>query len=136
MKPLSIRRLTPGERGLAAEMFGSGLDATRVRLLALPIWDRAFVPGPRLMVWPAASAPHDFADAPLRLQAVFIHELTHVWQAQNGVRLLRAKIRAGDRPSSYAYDLSGEHAFLSGRGGIAPYGPERYAQLRASWRKA
>lgn len=152
MKPLAIRRLTPGERALAAEMFGNGLDAGRVRLLALPVWDRAFVAGPRLMVWAANSALNDFANAPLHLQAVFVHELTHVWQAQNGVRLLLAKIRAGDRPSSYAYDLAGdpdfsalnieqqamvvEHAFLSARGGTAPYGPERYANLRSSWRKA
>jgi hypothetical protein len=152
MKPLTFRRLTPGEWALAAEVFGAGLDAARVRLLALPVWNRAFVAGPRLMIWPAKSAPSDFSDAPLHLQAVFVHELTHVWQAQNGVRLLLAKIRAGDGASSYAYDLAQEpdfnalnieqqamvveHAFLSARGERAPYGPERYARLQPSWRKA
>jgi hypothetical protein len=154
MKPLSLRRLTAGERALAAEVFGDGLDAGRVRLLALPLWSRAFVAGPRLMVWPAKAARTDFASAatPLRTQAVFVHELTHVWQAQNGVRLILAKLKAGDRPASYAYDLAGdpdftalnieqqamvvEHAFLAERGQSAPYGPERYARLRTSWRKA
>lgn len=152
MRPLALRRLTPGERALAAEVFGAGLDAARVRLLALPAWDRAFVAGPGLMVWPGRTAPADFSDAPLRLQAVFVHELTHVWQAQAGVRLLLAKLKAGDRPSAYAYDLSQdpefaalnieqqamvvEHAFLADRGLEAPYGPERYARLRPSWRKA
>ena len=151
MTPLTVRRLTPGEWALAVEVFGEGLDAARVRLLALPVWDRAFVAGPSLMVWPARSAATDFGDAPLRLQGVFVHELTHVWQAQNGVSLLVAKIRAGDRASSYAYDLAGEpdfnalnieqqamvveHAFLSAHGERAPYGPERYARLQPSWRK-
>lgn len=152
MKPLATRRLTLGERALAGEVFGAALDASRVRILALPVWNRAFVAGPGLMVWPARAAPADFADAPLRLQAVFVHELTHVWQAQNGIRLILAKIRAGDRAESYAYDLTGdpdfsalnieqqamvvEHAFLAERGAAAPYGAERYASLRPCWRKA
>lgn len=154
MKPLSLRRLGPGERALAAEVFGLGIDPGRVRLLALPVWDRAFVAGPGLMVWPARSALADFAsaDTPLGLQATFVHELTHVWQAQNGVGLLLAKLKAGDRAASYAYDLAGdpdftalnieqqamvvEHAFVAARGGSAPYDTERYAYLRPSWRKA
>ena len=153
MPPLSTRRLTAGERGLAAEMFGAALDPDPVRLLALPVWRRAFVAGPRLMVWPARAARPDFAapDTPLGVQAVFVHELTHVWQAQNGVALLRAKLRAGDGASAYAYDLAGEpafaslnieqqamvveHAFLASRGGRAPHGAETYARLSAEWRR-
>ena len=154
MKPLSVRRLTVGERGFAVEMFGHGLDPDRVRILAVPIWSRAFVAGPRLMVWPAAGARTDFAAAgtPLAVQAVFVHELTHVWQAQHGALLLLSKIKAGDRPSSYAYDLAVgpeftrmnieqqamvvEHAFLASRGGAAPHPPELYASAQANWRRA
>lgn len=152
MKPLTFRRLTEGERALAAEMFGAGLDAARVRLLALPVWRRGFVAGPRLMVWPARSALRDFStpETPLRTQAVFVHELTHVWQAQNGISLLLAKIRAGDRPSSYTYDLEAaefpqmnieqqamivEHAFLSSRGGMAPHPKQAYASRAGHWRR-
>jgi hypothetical protein len=151
MKPLALRRLTPGERALAAEMFGSGLDAARVRLLALPVWNRAFVAGSRLMVWPVRTVWRDFSEAPLRTQAVFVHELTHVWQAQNGVRLILAKLKAGDSAASYAYDLGEspefnalnieqqamvvEHAFLASRGAAAPHGPEAYAKVRSAWRK-
>lgn len=152
MKPFALRRLTSGERAIAAEMFGEALDAARVRLLAIPVWNRAFVAGPGLIVWPAAAAPSDFAapDVPLRSQAVFVHELTHVWQAQHGVSLILAKLRAGDRPSSYAYDLTAgpafadlnieqqamvvEHAFLASRGGRAPHPAELYANARSNWR--
>lgn len=154
MKPLRLRRLTQGERALAAEMFGAGLDADRVRILALPAWSRAFVAGPRLVVWPAARARDDFAapDVPLRVQGVFVHELTHVWQAQHGVPLLLAKIKAGDGAAAYDYDLSGgreftamnieqqamvvEHAFLASRGGETPHPAPLYAEASAHWRRS
>ncbi|HYG27836.1 MAG TPA: hypothetical protein VD906_13125, partial [Caulobacteraceae bacterium] len=153
MKPLALRRLTAGERALAAEMFGAALDAGRVSVLALPLWSRAFVAGPGLMVWPARTARPDFAsvDTPLSVQAVFMHELTHVWQAQHGVSLILAKLKAGDSQASYAYDLAEgpefqamnieqqamvvEHAFLASRGARAPHAPELYAQARAHWRR-
>ena len=151
MRPLTLRRLTAGERGLAAEMFGAGLDAARVRILAIPLWKRAFVAGPGLIVWPAAGAARDFAAAPLRQQALFVHELTHVWQAQHGISLLLAKLKAGDSPASYAYELTGdadftrlnieqqamvvEHAFLAARGARTPYPGDLYARAQAAWRR-
>lgn len=152
MTPLSIRRLTPGERALASEVFGAGLDSRRVRILALPAWSRAFVAGPQLIVWPARGAWTDFATAPLAAQATFVHELTHVWQAQRGVRLLLAKIKAGDSDAAYAYDLTGErsfsemnieqqamvveHAFLAARGAAVQHPPELYARVQSHWRQA
>ena len=152
MRPFAVRPLTAAERALAAEVFGAGLDAARVRILALPVWSRAFVAGPGLIVWPARTAPRDFADAPLGRQATFVHELTHVWQAQNGVHLLLAKIKAGDSDAAYAYDLERdpefmrlnieqqamvvEHAFVASRGGATPHPAARYAEARANWWKA
>jgi hypothetical protein len=152
MRPFAVRRLTPGERALAAEVFGGALDAARVRILAVPVWRRAFVAGPRLMVWPAAAAPLDFAAAPLARQAVFVHELTHVWQAQCGVFLPWAKIKAGDGARAYAYDLERgpgfarlnieqqamvvEHAFVASRGGQTPHPAELYAEASGNWRRA
>lgn len=49
--------------------------------------------------------PTDASKAALALQALLIHELVHVWQAQQGVNLLVAKIRAGDNAASYRYPL-------------------------------
>jgi hypothetical protein len=147
-----LRRLTAGERTLAHEMFGAAINPARVRILAIPAWNRAFVAGPGLIVWPRRSLAADFAAAPLHLQAAFVHELTHVWQAQNGVGLLRAKLRAGDGAAAYAYDLDlqpdfarlnieqqamvVEHAFLSSRGAATPHPRSRYAELSAAWRGA
>ena len=146
------RGLTAGERRLAEETFGGGIDAGRICLLAIPYWRRAFVAGPSLMVWPRAGLWPDFADpaTPLVVQGVFVHELTHVWQAQNGVQLLWAKLRAGDKASSYAYDLDSggafaqlnieqqamvvEHAFLASRGAEVPHALERYAAVSSAWR--
>jgi hypothetical protein len=152
MRALTLRALTAAERELASEMFGAGLDAARLRLFAIPIWDRAFVAGPRLIVWPARSAPADFGTAALALQASFVHELTHVWQAQRGVFLPLAKLRAGDSAASYAYDLTSgpgfarlnieqqasvvEHAFLASRGVQTPHPARLYAEIASQWRGA
>ena len=151
MKPFGIRSLTPGERALTFEVFGAAVDCDRVRILTQPIWPRAFVAGPSMIVWPGRAVRADFADAPLSTQAVFVHELTHVWQAQAGVRLLRAKLRAGDSAASYAYDLDQEadfaalnieqqamvveHAFLAARGASTPFSADRYAAVAAGWRR-
>jgi hypothetical protein len=152
MKPLQLRPLGAAERALAAEVFGAGLDCGPMRVLALPVWRRAFVAGPCLMVWPAASARADFSLAPLSAQAMFVHELAHLWQAQNGVGLLRAKLRAGDGAAAYAYDRAGvqdfaalnieqqamviEHAFLASHGAKTPLPAHIYAEAQAGWRRA
>lgn len=150
MRPGALRRLTTAERDLAREVFGSGLDAARVRVFAAPLWPRAFAPCSRLIVWPAKGALEDFGAASVRLQSVFVHELTHVWQAQHGVNLLAAKLRAGDGPRAYAYDLGRDcdfaglnieqqammvqHAFLAARGAGAPYPAELYLAAAPAWR--
>ena len=149
-----FRRLAEGERGLAAEMFGPALDVERIRVAAIPLWNRAFVASGWLMVWPARQAWPDLGapGVPLAAQAVFVHELTHVWQAQRGVFLPLAKIKAGDTARAYAYDLTAgvsfaalnieqqamvvEHAFLASRGAPVPHRAEAYAELGRPWRRA
>lgn len=136
-----IRAMTDGERALAVETFGDALTLATIRFLPAP-WPihRAFVPGRWFgrdwIVWPGHGLPPDLASAPLQLQALLVHELTHVWQSQQGVNLLTGKLRAGDSPSSYKYpvgtdcDWSGlnieqqamvvEHRFRLTRGQRAP----------------
>jgi hypothetical protein len=149
VRPFALRRLTPGEQALAREVFGPGLDPARVRLLTVPLWSRPFAAGPRLLVWPAGAALADFSKGPLFLQSVFVHEMTHVWQAQAGTNLLFAKLRAGDSRAAYAYDLADgrafealnieqqamvvQHAFLASRGGAAPHPEAAYDRILAGW---
>lgn len=144
-----MRRLTEGEIRLARGEFGQALELETVRLAGTP-WpfDRAFVPGRWFgrdwILWPGRSLPSDFAVAPVALQAVFVHELVHVWQAQQGVNLLAGKIRAGDGPSAYAYPeapcgwdglnieqqaMAVEHRFKAGRGLWTPDEAGRYGAL-------
>lgn len=110
MKVLRRRGLTPGEVDLAKSVFGAAVRLQTVRILYAP-WpfDRAFVPGRWFgrdwIVWPGKQVPADASKATLGDQAMLIHELVHVWQAQQGVNLLVAKIRAGDSAASYRYPL-------------------------------
>ena len=152
MRPFTLRRLTAAERALADEVFGAALDPARIRILALPVWPRAFVAGARLIVWPARTLPADFGDAALHLQAVFIHELTHIWQAKTGVWLPWAKLLAGDSAAAYAYDRAArpgfaelnieqqamvvQHAFLASRGAETPFPARLYAEILEPWRRA
>jgi hypothetical protein len=149
MKPLGWRRFTDGERAMAAEVFGSTLDVGRVRIFAIPVWNRPFAPGGRLVVWPAASAYADFSAAPLWLRSVLIHELVHVWQAQSGVFLPLAKLRAGDGRKAYAYDPADgrpfdalnieqqamvvQHAYMARHGGAAPFDLAVYSRILEAW---
>ena len=149
MAPLRWRRLTVGERDLCAQVFAGQLDPALVRILALPVWPRPFVPSGRWIVWPAASALADFSAAPLWLRSVLVHELVHVWQAQNGVFLPFAKLKAGDGRAAYAYDLADgrdfeqlnieqqamvvQHAYLAAGGGAAPYESQAYARILEAW---
>ena len=150
VRPFAVRALTSGERRLAEEAIGPSLALDRVRLLATP-WPliRAFVPGRWFgrdwIVWPRRQWVGDVADAPLRLQALLVHELVHVWQAQRGINLLTGKLKAGDRPDSYRYPLDDvcdwnglnieqqamfvEHQFRLSRGGTAPATQAFYARV-------
>lgn len=149
MTPLRWRALTDGERRMSDAVFGDALDCDRVRILSLPVWRRPFVPGGRLIVWPAATAVADFSTASLAVRAVLIHELVHVWQAQAGVFLPFAKLRAGDGPAAYVYDLTDgrsfaalnieqqamviQHAYTVRHGGPAPFQAAAYSRILDTW---
>ncbi|MBL0947643.1 hypothetical protein [Brevundimonas sp.] len=108
-----IRTLAPGEVDLARSVFGTALRTDTIRLFRLPLpFRRAFVPGAlagrEWIGWPTATWAADLSQQSLRRQATLIHELVHIWQAQQGINLLIAKLRAGDGPSAYAYGCGPE----------------------------
>jgi hypothetical protein len=85
---VTTRPLTEAERNLAASVFGSAIDYERVRLHNrkwFPFQPKNTIMAPDGDVWipPSGGLWRDsYADAHLGLQGLFIHEMTHVWQAQ------------------------------------------------------
>ncbi len=77
---MKLRGLSAGEARLADEVFGGALDPRRIRLLigaptggwAVSLFGLILFPTP----------VEDFAAEPLQLQAWFVHELVHAWQAR------------------------------------------------------
>lgn len=104
----ATRPLTVGERALATRVFGDAIRLETIRFLGSP-WpfNRAFVAGRwfgrEWITWPGDWLRADYAVEGLKRRATFVHELVHVWQAQQGVNLAWAKIRAGDDADAYGY---------------------------------
>jgi hypothetical protein len=82
------RPLTEGERNLAGSVFGSALDLSAVtvrRRKWFPFQPRNVLMAPtgHVHVHPASDAwSEDYSVERLGLQALLLHELTHVWQSQ------------------------------------------------------
>ena len=135
------RALTDAEKALARRVFGDRIELDTIRFVGSPTpFDRAFVAGRWFgrdwIVWPNTTLADDYTTQKLSRRATFIHELVHIWQAQQGVNLALAKLRAGDGPKAYAYPADQtcvwaglnieqqasvvEHAYRLSEGGTAP----------------
>ncbi|CAN5245054.1 hypothetical protein BH10PSE15_BH10PSE15_05760 [soil metagenome] len=131
----SARPLTDGEVALARSVFGDAIDYAPVRIV-LGKWaffqPRETVMAPRghIHFHPRGTGYRDdFAAAPLGAQALFIHEMVHVWQHQKGLFLpLRRHpfsryhyaVRAGLPFEKYGIEQQAEivrHAFVLRHGG-------------------
>lgn len=144
------RSLTGAEKALARRVFGDHIELDTVRFIASPKpFNRAFVAGRWFgrdwIVWPGERLAEDYSAAELSSRATFIHELVHVWQAQQGVNLAWAKIRAGDSADAYGYvpddncrwgglnieqqAMVVEHAFKLSQGGAAPAAKAFYRSI-------
>jgi len=85
------RSLTTGETALVRSMFGDAIDCAKVRLHRArwwPLQPAGVVMAPDGDIWfhPNGLWSEDFSREPLGRQALLIHEMTHVWQAQRGGR--------------------------------------------------
>ncbi|MGI4879025.1 MAG: hypothetical protein ACRYG4_16230 [Janthinobacterium lividum] len=87
------RPLTPGERDLAANVFGSALDPEPITLRRgkwFPFQPRSVIMAPDGHVWfhpKGIEWRDDFAAARVASRTLLVHELVHVWQHQSGIRL-------------------------------------------------
>ncbi len=134
----AVRPLTPGEVALARSVFGDTIDYGRPRIHNRK-W--AFFQPRRTTMAPLghvhfnpASGLYrdDFAEAPLALQGLFVHELVHVWQHQQGLFLpvrrhpfcrYRYALVPGRPFHRYGIEQQAEivrHAFLLRRGAEVP----------------
>ena len=81
-------------------------------------------------MWPAASALADFSVAPLWLRSVLVHELVHVWQAQQGVFLPFAKLQIHNLFAVIGFALAA--SLVMGMAGVlAGLWSEKFDQLAA-----
>ena len=120
------RPLTDGEIALARSMFGGAVDYGRVRIVRRKWWwfqPRGTVMAPTGNIHFHPDDPRwseDFSKEDIWLQGLFIHEMTHVWQAQTKGRFYLPLMR---HPfCRYGYDLREGWSF--GR-----YGLEQQAEL-------
>lgn len=85
---MNSRSLTPDEVALARGVFGAAIDYGRVRVHARKWWPfqpRGVTMAPDGDLWfhpEGGLFCADFCESPLHIQGHFIHEMTHVWQAQ------------------------------------------------------
>ena len=139
------RALTPAEIELARSVFGAAIDYARVNLIEGKWWlfhppGAAMAPMGNIWFHPNRGGwSDDFSKEPLRRQAYFIHEMTHVWQAQKGGRfylpLMRHLfcrysyvLRPGKPFKCYGIEQQAEivtHRFLAERGAPVPSPPPR-----------
>lgn len=120
------RALTHGEIALARSVFGDAIDYAQVRLVRRRWWPfqpRGIVMAPtgNIHFHPDSSLwSEDFSSERLSLQGLFIHEMTHVWQAQSKGRFYLVLMR---HPfCRYTYQL------IEGRP-FDRYGLEQQAEL-------
>ncbi|KRB80989.1 vgr related protein [Sphingomonas sp. Root710] len=89
---MTCRALTRAERRLAESMFGDAIDLDRVAIHRARWWrfqPRQAIMAPDGDLWchPRGDLYRAcYASGSLTMQALFVHEMTHVWQAQRGGR--------------------------------------------------
>ena len=113
------RELTVGEKALVRSIFADSIALDRVQIVAhkLILKNYALSPNGQIYFHPQNYC-EDFSKSALRVQSWFIHEMTHVWQFQHGIAVVRLAIF--DR--RYRYVLQQGKLFLN-------YGIEQQAQM-------
>lgn len=119
--PLIIqeRFLTQGEKALVTQVFGDHLRVDQIRIVAHRMVLKDYAVSPNGSVYfNAKDWCADFSVRGLNEQSWLIHELTHVWQIQQGLAVIRKALV--DR--RYQYVLEAGKNFFD-------YGIEQQAQM-------
>lgn len=131
----SCRFLTAGEIRLAAAIFGNRIDYAAVRVFDRPggiLGHFASSTALRndIRIHDPSSYAGDFSQAPPALRALFLHEMTHVWQYQSGWNFVQERVgefvRHGfERGAVYEYELNRSH--------LSDYSTEQQANIVATY---
>jgi hypothetical protein len=147
---VSRRPLTPGERALVRDIFGDAIDCEQVTIRRSrfhPLHPRHFLMAPmgHIHAHPRSNLwSEDYSGESLGLQALFLHEMTHVWQAQKRGRFYlllmrhpfcryRYRFEPGKPFDRYGLEQQAEivrHVFLL-RHGVVVSGAPPLEQLEA-----
>ena len=113
------RQLTAGELALARSVFGDSLkpDSVQLKTAWWVLKHYAVSPNGNIYFHPADWVT-DFSQCSLGKQSWLIHELTHVWQLQHGLKVVRGAIIN----RRYDYVLEAGKSFFS-------YGIEQQARM-------
>ena len=131
---------------MCRSIFADAVDYSKVRLVKGKWWplqpkNAAMAPNGNIYFHPSAGGwSEDFSNEPLGRQGFFIHEMTHVWQAQRGGRLYLPlmrhpfcrysyRLRPGKMFESYGLEQQAEivrHRFLADRGATVRQNPPRH----------
>ena len=138
---MTSRPLTAAERDLAASIFGRAIDYDRV-LVHNRKWfwfqPRRITMAPDGHIWfhpESGLFCEEFCATPLHRQGLFMHEMTHVWQHQRGIRLILRchpfcrydySLKPGWTLERYGLEQQAEivrHIFLLRQGVMVPGAP-------------
>jgi len=124
--PEPNRALTTGERALLQPLFRDAIDYDRVRVIhaAFPFQPAGVYMTPRGHIYAPGDLFRD--DFSTDSTAVFVHEMTHVWQFANGMDLIAQGLAEfakynGAYEKAYAYTLDGRD--------LIDYGMEQQASI-------
>lgn len=118
-RPVQKRPLTAGEKSLVNSVFHQQINLELPRICAARWVFKGYAISPNGHIYfNPADYLDDFSKASLGKQAWFIHEMTHVWQVQQGIKVIRRAVI--DR--RYHYLLQAGKSF-------AQYGVEQQAQM-------
>lgn len=124
------RALTGGEVALLRPIFRDGIDYAKVRVIdnSFPLQPENVYMTPRGHVYaPGRLFRKDFSDADAYIRAVFVHEMTHVWQHANGMDLVGQSVveftkHRGAYEKAYPYELAQDRDLVD-------YGMEQQASI-------
>jgi hypothetical protein len=123
---MESRSLTAGEIAMCRSVFADAIDYSKVRLIRGKWWpfqpaNAAMAPSGNIYFHPKAGGwSEDFSKESLGAQGFFIHEMTHVWQAQRSGPFYLPLMR---HPfCRYSYELKAGKPFLR-------YGIEQQAEI-------